>query len=316
MTSVTDKSRPDLAIMSGQSESSSPDLLSVGTQLDELVWICPVMEGIVCQATSGSGDQDPEPDPEPEPAPEPDPTPDPASEPEPEPAGDPEPDPKPSPAVAQDWRDRRIKTLTARLREEERKNANAGAAGSVGADDGGSAAPAPASEAELEALVDQRAAERTAVAEFNRQCEEVATQGRAEFGEDEFNSRIRGPQGLTSLIDPGDPQDVVRYNQLLIAAIETGEAAKLLHSLGGNLNEAARIMALSPVKMAVELTRMAARPVAELSQAPKPIRPVATGGARNHEAIDPTDTDRADRLSTGEWMRRREAQLATRNARR
>lgn len=301
---MTDKSRPDLAIMSGHGEYRCPDSLLVGTRLDEQVWICPVMYGIVGQQSAQAPDPEPTADP---PEPDPEPVADLLADPEPEP----EPDPAKPAAVPQDWRDRRIATLTARLREEQRRNTGAAAPARVG--DGGEISTAPASEAELDALVEQRAAERAAITEFNRQCEEVAAAGRAEYGEAEFNARIRGPQGLTSLIDPGDPQDVIRYNQLLIAAIETGEAAKLLHSLGGNLNEAARIMALSPVKMAVELTRMAARPVNELSQAPKPIRPVGTGGARNHEAIDPTDSERSDRLSTAEWMRRREAQLATRN---
>jgi hypothetical protein len=189
------------------------------------------------------------------------------------------------------------------LRAEERKNAVAGATeGEEGAGTG-----AGTSAAELDQLVEQRSAERAAVAEFNRQCDEVASSGRSKFGEAEFNSRI---QGLVGLVDRGDPQDSIRYNQFLVAAIETGEAAKLLHSLGGNLNEAARIMALSPVKMAVELTRMAAKPAAELSAASKPIRPVSTGGARSHESIAPDDPERADRLSTAEWMRRREAAVA------
>lgn len=277
-----------------------------GNRLDELVWICPVQYGIVCQASSGGGSPDPEPESEPIPEPEPDP---------PAAPDDPEPDPEPVPAAApapQDWRERRLAEQTGKRREAERRLvALEEELAKYKAGDGGTAsAPALAPGPDLDALVNQRAAEQAAIAEFNRQCNDVATAGKTEFGEAEFKGRVLA---LTGLIDPGDPQDAVRYNQFLIAAIETGEAPGLLHQLGGNLNEAARILALSPVKMAVELTKLAAKPLEPVSGAPKPIRPLETGGARSHEAIAPDDTDRADRLSTREWMQRRENQLASRN---
>lgn len=204
-------------------------------------------------------------------------------------------------APAQDWRDRRIAQLTARLREEQRKGQQTAEQATTEATAGGAASP---TEAEINRLVDERAAEQAAVRDFNRQCNEAAAAGREAFPD--FDVRVGALKGLVS---DGDPTDLMRYNQLLLAAIETGEAPALLHRLGGNLNEAQRILEMSPIKMGIELARMAARPAGEPSGAPRPIRPLSPGSG-SHDRIDPADADRSDRLSTAEWMRRREAQVA------
>ncbi len=62
-------------------------------------------------------------------------------------------------------------------------------------------------------------------------------------------------------------------------------------------------MALPPIKMAVELTKIASGQGRQVSGAAKPITPVGGRGA-SHDAIDPTDPERADKLSTAEWMKR------------
>jgi hypothetical protein len=108
-----------------------------------------------------------------------------------------------------------------------------------------------------------------------------------------------------------DPQQANVYNSFLVAAIETGEGARIIHDLGGNLDEAARIMAMSPMRMAVELTKLSMRQAAPTTSAPRPIRPV--GNNRSHNAgINPDDPDRSDGLSTAEWMRRREQMIIDR----
>lgn len=279
--------------------------------LEPWLWISTVQDGIRGQASDG-----PEPEPEPAPAPDPSPTPEPlpepepSPEPEPEPAPSPEPEPEPAPAAVkpQDWRDRRIAQLTARLREEQRKN---GAAAPVaGAGEAAASGSETRTAAELDALVEARAAERAAADSFNRQCNEAAAAGRAAFPD--FDTRI---VALKSLVEGGDATDLVRYNQLLLAAIETGEAPKLLHSLGQDLNEASRIMALSPVRMGIELARLAAKQAGEPSTAPRPIRALSPGSG-SHDRIAPSDPDRADRLSTREWMARREAEIASRTRQR
>lgn len=200
-----------------------------------------------------------------------------------------------------DWRDKRIATLTRRLRELQEK--------------GPPPTPAPTTTqpplqppTDLDALVNQRARELAAVNDFNRRCDETALAGRATFGEAQFNGRINN---LRQLVDNTDPQSVQAYNSLLMAALETGDAAKVLYDLGEDMNEAQRILALTPTKMAVEMTRKAAMPPNQVSGAPKPITTIANRGAA-HTSIEPDDPDRSDHLSTAEWMRRREAQLAAR----
>lgn len=211
--------------------------------------------------------------------------------------------PPPTTEPVQDWRDKRIATLTRRLRELQEKGPPA-------------PAPAPAAQpaaplsppTDLDALVNQRAREMAAVQDFNRRCDETALAGRTTFGEAEFNGRI---DNLRKLVDNTDPQSVQTYNSLLMAALETGDAAKVLFDLGADLNEAQRVLSMSPTKMAVELTRKAAMPTPDVSRAPKPITPVSTRPG-SHERIEPDDADRSDNLSTAEWMRRREAQVAAR----
>lgn len=305
--------------MQDRSQGQDRGLELAGTRLDDQVWICSVQYGILAQTGAGAkvASEEGTDEGEGEKA---------GAETETESgaktgeesgteADEEEGEAKPAVvAPVEDWRERRLKEQTAKRREAERRAADLEAELAqyrTGNTSGAAAGASGATEPDLDQLVEARAAERAAVAEFNRQCNEVAASGQEEFGQAEFNSRV---QALTGLVDRGDPQEAIRYNQFLVAAIETGDAPKLLHQLGGDLNEAARIMALSPVKMAVELTKLAAKaPAAEVSGAPKPIRPLATGGTRSHEAIAPDDPDRGDRLTTREWMQRREAQLASRN---
>lgn len=222
--------------------------------------------------------------------------------------GDP-PDPaaapaKPAAAAKPDWKDRRIAQLTARLRQQERGGAAAPAPTP--------AAVAPAASPDISAEVERRAAELRVQDEFNRQCNEVATAGRTAFPD--FEDRVRV---LQSLVTPGDSGEAAAYTELLSAAIETGEGAKLLHELGGDPDEAERLLRLSPRRMAVELTRkaavLAAAAPTNITQAPKPITAVNNrGGSRI--AIDPTDPDRSEGLTTREWMERREKQVQDKRA--
>lgn len=208
-----------------------------------------------------------------------------------------EPTEPPKEPPSQDWRDRRIAQLTARLREEQARNAQTKTETKVETPPG-----------LTEADVERRAAELAATQTFNRMCNDAAQAGRQAYPD--FDSKVNE---LRRLVDVNDPASVAAYNSMLAAAIETGEAPRLLHELGSDLNEASRILALPALKMGVELTRLALGGAAPGgTRAPKPITPVRATGAP-HTAIDPTDPDRSDALSTAEWMRRREAQLASRN---
>ena len=215
----------------------------------------------------------------------------------------PEPAPSAPQQPQQDWRDKRIATLTRRLKEFQERG---------GQQQPQQPAPAPNqgyNQADIDRLAEQRARELAVIHEFNRRCDEVAVLGRSAFGENNFNERI---SNLQKLVDANDPSSVQSYNSFLSAAIDTGEAAKLLHTLGSDLDEAQRIMSLPATRMAVELTKKAMAPEVQVSNAPRPITPVGGRGV-SHEAISPDDPDRSDHLSVAEWMRRREAQVSERS---
>jgi hypothetical protein len=205
------------------------------------------------------------------------------------------------PPPQQDWRDKRIATLTRRLREFQENQARIPAADQP--------RPQPPSPDQFsQQQVEARARQLAEIQDFNRRCDETALAGRGQFGEAEFNGRINN---LQKLVDHSDPVSVNAYNSMLIAAIDTGLGPKVLFELGADLNEAQRILALQPTRMAVELTKRSLTERPDVSAAPKPITPVSSRGS--HQAIEPDDADRSDHLSTAEWMRRREAQI---NARR
>jgi len=168
----------------------------------------------------------------------------------------------------------------------------------------------PPNQALIDQQVQQRAEILAATQEFNRRCNEVAESGRRQYAD--FDAQIGK---LVGLVDASDPAATQNYNGFLNAALETGEAPKILHALGSDLNEASRVLSLNPIRMAVELTRLAARPVAELSGAPRPINPAATSAQAQRTSTSPDDPG-SDNMSTEEWMRRREEQLAGRNTRR
>ncbi len=146
--------------------------------------------------------------------------------------------------------------------------------------------------------------------DFNRRCNETVEKGRETYGATEFDGRV---QRLRSVVDMTDPEGAAKFNNFVSAALETGDAARLVYELGEKPEEASRIMGLTPIKMAVELARMAnpAAPTGEVSRAPRPITPIGNGAA-NRNPINPDDAERADQLSTAEWMRRRETQLKDR----
>lgn len=229
------------------------------------------------------------------------------TEPAPAPAADPSKEGEPAPATPPtpegkpkgNWQQDRINTLYARLKEKERELAAVKAKGTE-----------PNQQQELEAQVDelaqQKAREIAAQKEWNDRCNSVVEAGRKEFPD--FNQQV---DRLKGLVDFNDRAEAQRYVSLVEAALDTGEGHRLIHALGQDLDEAARLMRLSPTKMAVELTKMALKPVDPVSGVPKPITPLGSRGAP-HTAVEPDDPERGDRLSTAEWMRRREAQIAAR----
>jgi hypothetical protein len=89
---------------------------------------------------------------------------------------------------------------------------------------------------------------------------------------------------------------------LLEAVTQLPDAHKVLHQLGQNMDEAARILSLPPVPMAVALARLSQSPAKAkpVSNAPPPIKPIdgAPTGSK-----DPEDMD------MDEWIKWREGEL-------
>jgi hypothetical protein len=193
------------------------------------------------------------------------------------------------------WAEDRVAKLTAQLRETQEKLLAAQTS---------TTQPDAAREAEINALANQRAQELAATAKFNSDCDAAAQIGRKEFPD--FEARIGE---LRRLVTPGDPTSSAAQVALVQAALQTGEAHRVLHRLGGDLNEAARIMALPPMAMAVEIAKVALRdPVIVDPPLPKPITPVGARGAP-HTEISPDDPERGEKLSIADWMARRNAQV-------
>ena len=223
-----------------------------------------------------------------------------------------------APPPRTDWRDRRIGELTQRNREQraelERLRAQGnGAAEQPRGPDGRWQQPAgyqgPPNQEQIQQQIMEQAQQLANVQDFNRRCDETAVAARQVYPD--FDERVGR---LVGLVDMNDPQRATAYNEFLNAALDTGEAGKLIHALGGDLDEASRVLSLPPRRMAIELTRMAMRPAQELSQTPRPINPASTSAQAQRTSTSPDDPG-SDNMSTAEWMRRRNEQIETRGRR-
>lgn len=212
------------------------------------------------------------------------------------------------------WYERRIGVLTAQKREAEderqrllRENEMLRAAQpqQTQTQTNGTVQPLPAQE------INQRIrteAERIATArQFDRDCDQIFDAGAAEYKD--FADRTGNFAKIGGIQQtPQGPSMAPGYVSMIEAAQQTGIAHKVLYELGGNMDEAARIMGLPPVRQAVEITKLAQKisspPV--VSKAPAPITP-----------IDGTSTAEPDpeTMPLGEWMKWREKQIEARRKR-
>lgn len=213
-----------------------------------------------------------------------------------------------------DWRQARIDKLTGQLRETQRALAAEQQRNQAGQ---GQSPPAPGQQTpppgavDIERMANERAGQIAAQRVFDEACNAVAAEG-AKANPD-FQARINSLRGL---VNPQDANEAASYSALLAAAIDNGptEAARILHHLGGDLTEAQRILSLPPMKIAVEITKLAMTAPEKLSSVSKPITPVAGGRQGPHTQVDPSDPERSDNLSTAEWMRRRNEQTTRKSA--
>jgi hypothetical protein len=210
--------------------------------------------------------------------------------------------PAATPPVA--WQEKRIAKLTARHKENEqtikglREELEALKVGK----------PEGLDEAEISRRADERAKELATAKAWNDSCEKILKAGHQRFGEADFAKRIAES---VRVINPNDQQELGKYNQFIAQLIEMEVAGpeQVIFDLWGDPANAARVLDLSPAKMAVEIQKMATKPAqGEEEVLPKPIKPITRAGGARQE-IDPADKEQADRLSTAEWMRRREAQV-------
>lgn len=195
-----------------------------------------------------------------------------------------------------DWREKRIAVLTARLAEERTKNAQP----KTTTTETGDTVP----RSEVDRLAGEQARIMAANAAFNQACNDVAIQGRKAYPD--FDAKVAE---LRKLVDPSDPQQAAAYNQFLADVLDTGDGAKIIHTLGSDLNEASRVLGLAGARRGMELVQIVNRAPGEISKLDKPITALRGGGAA-HSTIRPDDPERGDSLTTAEWMKRREEQVA------
>lgn len=223
--------------------------------------------------------------------------------------------PKPAPAApatpavskAPDWRDNEINRLRAMI---EREKGKAPAAPATPATTGA----IPTDPAQLDRLVAERAEALRAQQEFNIQCVSAAQAGREAYPD--FTARVN--ELGSRFVNPQDADSVARYNSFLRDTIEaTGNnpsaVAKVIYELAGDPNEAYRVMGLSAAARGAEIAKLANAQAAAVSAAPKPITPVGSHGV-THDAIRASDPERADKLSTAEWMARRNNEVNRKSA--
>lgn len=141
---------------------------------------------------------------------------------------------------------------------------------------------------DVQALVKQEAAKLLAERNFNESCNKVYATGKTEFPD--FDQSVANLQ-------------MVGMNREFLEIVTSSDAGhKVLHHLGNDLDEAARIAAMPPLQMARELTKLEfklgqAQPK-PVSKAPAPIKPIGAGGS--------TSNGLSDDIPIHEWMRRRE----------
>ena len=112
----------------------------------------------------------------------------------------------------------------------------------------------------------QAEAQRIAAASaFNQQANAVYEAGKEKFGDWQESVDSLNALGLMTA-------------QLAEAAFETGSAPDVIYHLGQDTDEASRIASLPPLKMAVEVAKLAGRLSAPksgpISRAPAPVKPV------------------------------------------
>ena len=241
---------------------------------------------------------EPDPPPPAPPPPEPAPEPPPAREAaEPAEAEAPAPDGEaPKPEAIPPQLQKRLDTLTrekyeARRQVEELQQRFADMQRESQRAAGGAPDPVETAKAELRKEAGERA--------FNEACNAVATKGRAEY--EDFDDAVKA----LNAVGYGNRPDA------LGAIAQLPDGHRVYRTLASDLDNAARILALPPMAMAVELARMSigapapaslppAQPAAPVTRAPEPLRSI--GGTSGGSQVP------LEKASWAEFIRRRDAE--------
>lgn len=201
----------------------------------------------------------------------------------PEPGTESTPEPK---EVREPWFQKRINELTWKAGEAQRK---ADALAALLEQRG---EPTPQAQPDIETLVNQRAAVLSRQQAINEAADKTYDVGKSKYAD--FDSAVNNMRNVA---------DLSQTPHFLEAVTRLPNGADIYYHLGKNLDEAAHVLALSPVQMGLELAKLSAslgkpKPV---SKVPEPVSPVGGNAA--------SDDSLRDDLPIEEWMRRRNKQL-------
>lgn len=228
-------------------------------------------------------------------------------------AGDEEGEPEPSPAAAApDWRDREIGRKHRQLQEAKREKdriaqelADAQALLQRRADGGEGDPPArqPTAIDANNPAVREAAAQIVAKGDFDRQCNDAFTKGKAAYG-DKWEGALARIGELGGFGD-GDNSAAMMTNILA-----TDEPAKVLFELGSNPDNYHRIMDLAPARRMAELVKLGLSEVKPKGKTkPKPSGAAApvNGIGKRADAVDSGILYR-DNTPDDKWYEVRQAQ--------
>lgn len=156
---------------------------------------------------------------------------------------------------------------------------------------------APAPNQDFEARVAAETVRRAAIQAFNERCDKSFEDGQAAHADFKEAVDTLNAAGAMS-------------SELIEAALETGVAHEVLYRLGKDPDQAVKLSKMSPVKLAMEIGKLAGEvqkpaPARPISQAPAPIVPVngtARGGFDVADTTTPVDA----------WIAKREKEVSAR----
>ncbi len=140
-------------------------------------------------------------------------------------------------------------------------------------------------------MVETRAQQLVAEREFNAACNAAHDKGMAEYPD--FADAMQAV-GRAGGLSPA----------VIEAALETGEAHKVLYALGRDPEQAMRIRDMTPARMGVAMAKLAAQPAptAPVTKAPAPVRSISGGTVKA-----PDDPDKMSMAEYSAWRAKQEA---------